>query len=151
MRQLISVSIGLCLLIGLGGCGAKRPKIGVISGTITHKGRPLNGAALLLYPAGSNTSDASPITIPVTDQGTFRITDVPPGEYKIVVQGTPGSTQADLRSIPPEKREEVKKMLGPSNTAPTIPFPDKYKKLQTTDLKCTITDQDQTLNLELKG
>ncbi len=30
-------------------------------------------------------------------------------------------------------------------TTPTIPFPDKYKQPQTTDLKCTIKAGDQTL------
>jgi hypothetical protein len=41
-------------------------------------------------------------------------------------------------------------MMEGQQSAATIPFPKKYKDLRTTDLKCTITDKDQPLDLELK-
>ena len=112
--------------------------------------RVVNGAALLLYPASGT---AEPITIPVTQDGNFTIADVPLGEYKIVVEGTAGVSQVPhgaLQNVPPEKRAEAEKKLAGMNTPPTIAFPDRYKSLQTTDLKCTVTDKAQTLNLELK-
>jgi hypothetical protein len=34
-------------------------------------------------------------------------------------------------------------------TAQTVHFPNKHKDLKTITLKCTITNQDQPLNLEL--
>ena len=77
---------------------------------------------------------------------------MPEGEYKIVVQGAEGegSDAALLENVPKDRQEEVKKMMGNRVSPKTIPFPDKYKDLKTTDLKCQITDSDQTLNLELK-
>src|SRR5438067_10329486 len=110
MRQIVGVSVGLLLLAVLVGCGSKRPKVGAVSGKITYKGRPVNDAALLLYPTGGAVTN--PITIPVTSGGDFRITDVPPGEYKVVVQGSEGGvSEAPLRNIPREKLAEVKAKL----------------------------------------
>jgi hypothetical protein len=151
MRHMVRISVALLLMALLVGCGPKRPKIGAIEGTITYKGRPVNDASLTLYPTGGSASDS--ITIGSDREGKFRIADVPPGNYKMTVQGTEGSTEANpmsLKNVPPEKRAEMEAKLAAMNTPPTIPFPNKYKDLRTSDLTCTITDKDQTLNLELK-
>src|SRR5438552_18242172 len=101
MWQLVRVSLGLCLVLWLCGCGAQRPKIGTASGKITYKGQPLNGAALMLYHTAGDAKNAVPITVPVTQKGEFSIIEVPPGEYKIVVEGTTGSVKAPLpRNLP---------------------------------------------------
>jgi hypothetical protein len=147
MRQFVRVSVGLLLLAVLVGCGPPRSRAGVVSGKVTYKGRPVGGAALLLYPTDGDLTD--PITIPVTEDGEFRIADTPPGEYKVVVQGTAGAAEADLSGMPADKRAKAKEMLGKMNTPPTIPFPNKYKDQRTTDLRCTITEKNQTLDLEL--
>jgi hypothetical protein len=139
MRQIVRIAVGLLLVALLVGCGGKRP--GAVSGKITYKGQPVNDAALRLYPSGGAVTN--PITIPVTSQGAFRITDVPPGEYKVVVEGSEGgASEASLRNIPREKLAEVKAMLEPMKSRATIPFPKKYKSPQTTDLKCTIGEKD---------
>ena len=150
MRQIVRVSVGLLLLAVLVGCG-KRSRYGTVSGKVTYKGQPVNDAALVLYPtAGGTVKNA--FTIPVTQEGTFRIADVPPGEYKVVVQGAgKGDDEAALlRDLPRDKKEKVKSMMEGQRTPVTIPFPDKYKNPNTTDLRCTITDKDQKLDLELK-
>src|SRR5262245_677135 len=87
-RSLLIRTIGLLLVAVLVGCGSSRVRPGVVSGKVTYKGKPVNDAALLLYPAGGGATD--PITIPVTAEGEFRISDTPPGEYKVVVQGAEG-------------------------------------------------------------
>jgi hypothetical protein len=148
MRQMVRISVGLLLLVVLIGCGPKRPKIGVISGTITYKGRPVNGAALLLYP--TNDPEGASVTIPVDQNGGFRIADIPPGQYKMAVEGTEGAAQADLTNVSPERLAEAKQMLAPMNTPATIPFPKKYKNPQTSGLQCTVTEKNEKLNLELQ-
>jgi hypothetical protein len=150
MRLIVRLSVGLLLLAVLVGCRSKHSGGGAVSGQVTYKGRPVNDAALLLYPTSGEVT--IPITIPVDHDGRFRITDVPPGEYQIVVQGAEGqsSDMFLLRDIPPEKKAEVKAKLEQQSTANTIPFPNKYKDRKTTDLKCKITDKDQPMDLELK-
>jgi hypothetical protein len=144
MRQLFWVSVGLLVLAG---CGPSRSKPGVVSGKLNYKGQPVGNAALLLYPVGGDLTN--PITIPVASDGEFRIADTPNGEYKVVVQGTEGASEADVRGMPPDQAAKAKEKLDAMKTAATIPFPNKYKNLRTTDLKCTITEKDQTMNLEL--
>jgi hypothetical protein len=149
MRRIVPVFVGLFLVAVLVGCGT-RSRSGAVSGKLTYKGQAVNDAALLLYP----TSGAGgPITVPVTTDGSFVISDVPPGEYDIIVQGAEGegSDASLLQNVPAEKRADMEKLMKsqPSRKA-TIPFPQKYKDLKTSDLKCQVTDQKQTLNLELK-
>jgi hypothetical protein len=149
MRQIVSVLVGLLLAVVLVGCGS-RSRSGAVSGKITYTEQPINDAALLLYPADGDSDQ--PITIPVTGDGSFRITDVPKGEYKIVVLGAEGggSDASLLKNIPEDRQAEVKKMMGDRTSPKTIPFPPKYSAPETTDLKCQITDRNQTVNLELK-
>lgn len=152
MLRMIGISVGLFLVLTvLTGCGSKRVKPGVLSGKITYKGQPVNDAALLLYSA-EDSSQTNPITIPVDADGDFRISDVPPGEYKIVVQGAEGvdNEAAMLKFLPPDKQAEMKSKMQGQATPKTITFPKKYQDLKTTDLKCTISRADQPLDLELK-
>jgi hypothetical protein len=147
MYRIVAVLMASLLLVG---CASKSGKPGVVAGTITYKGQAVNGAALLLYPSSGEVTN--PITIPVTQEGTFSIADVPSGEYKIVVEGTAGAQQAPpiaMKNMPPEKAAEMKEKLAKMNTPATIRFPDKYKDPRKTDLKCKISESDQKLNLEL--
>jgi hypothetical protein len=142
MRRFLAVSLGLLLLVG---CGGRGSRAGVVTGTLTYKGRPVNGAALFLHPAGED----EPILIPVTEEGTFRTSDVPPGEYTVVVEGTPGTPGPPTQGMSPEKLAQAKEKLGNMGTPPTIPFPNKYKSVKTSDKKVTVAAGEQTLNLEL--
>ncbi len=144
MRRLVWGFVGLLVLAG---CGGSRGKPGAVAGKLTYKEQPVGNAALLLYPADGKST--SPITIPVAADGAFRIADTPAGEYKVVVQGTSGASEFNLKNMSPEQAAKAKEKLDAMKTAATIPFPNKYKDLRTTDLKCTVTDKNQDLNLQL--
>jgi hypothetical protein len=149
MRRIVPVLVGLLLVAVLVGCG-KRSRSGAVTGKVTYKGQAVNDAALLLYPTDGS---GGPIAIPIADDGSFRISDVPQGAYDVVVQGAQGenSDSSLLKNVAPEKRAEMEKLMkGQPSRKDTIPFPDKYKDLKTSDLKCQITDQIQTLNFDLK-
>jgi hypothetical protein len=138
MRRIVVVLVGLMLLAGCGSKGAK----GAVSGKLTYNGQPVNGALLTLYPGQ--------YPIPVSQEGEFNVTAVPNGEYKVVVEGTPGQSGPPLVGIPPEKMAEAKEKAAKMSTPATIKFPDKYKSEATTPLKMTISGGSQNLNLELK-
>ena len=128
------------------GCGGKSSKSGSLTGTITYKGQPVNGAALFLHPPGGGDA----ILVPVSQEGTFSSADVPPGEYKVVVQGTAGAAPASLKGMPPDKQAEAKKKLEKMTTPATIPYPDKYKKLATSTLTVSVVAGKETpVKLEL--
>jgi hypothetical protein len=149
MRRIVTVAVVALLLAG---CGPKGKKTGVVTGKITYKGQPVNGALLSLYPVTGG--DTSVMSVPVGQDGEFRISDVAPGEYKVVVQGSPGSQEVNpamLRGMPPDKRAEAEAKLKAMSTPRTIDFPKKYTDLKTTDLKVTVTDKSESKDLELQG
>jgi hypothetical protein len=154
MKRVLVVSIGLLLLVG---CGPKRNPSGSISGTITYKGKPVNRAILRLH---SSSGDKNIVRVPVTQEGTFNTSDIPPGEYKITVEGNkppPGIQKMAKapkgKEMDPAKaaklEENYQKVYG--TEVPTIAFPAKYNKVESTDLTCTITQgKNENLTLELK-
>lgn len=157
MRQFLIVLIALLPLLG---CGKKRTLTdGGIAGTITYKGNPVNGALLRFYPIPG--PDPQIPVISVDQQGKFNAV-IPPGEYKIVVEpsGGPPKGMGNAGMAPPRggkmdpaKAEEMqRKLAGVQGNMPTatIPFPNKYKQMETTDLKATIVQGENSLNLELK-
>lgn len=143
MRLLAVSMLGILLLTS---CSRYKSANNVVTGTITYKSQPVNGATLLLHPAAG---EGSPISILVNQDGTFRGTDVPAGDYKIVVKGSVGGGEHATKNIPPEKAAQAKEMLDKMKTNPTISFPDKYKKPESTDLKRTIGKGNENLVLEL--
>jgi hypothetical protein len=151
MRRILIVAIVFLPLLG---CGPKRSQGGTVSGTITYKGQPVNGAMLRLYPV---SGEGEVVQIPVTQEGTFKGNDIPSGEYKIVVEASqiPPEMMREVeipKGMDPAKAEEMKQKFQQAHKeAPTIAFPIKYKSSSTTDLKCTITQgKQESLNLELK-
>jgi hypothetical protein len=152
MKRAVLLSIGLVLLMG---CGAKRGTGGSATGKITYKGQPVNRATLFFHPTSGEGRD---IGVTSSDDGTFGAGDIPPGEYKIYVEAArlpEAVTKGPQipKGMDPAKAEEMRKKLGQvgGQVAATIPFPNKYKKLGTTDLKCTITEgKQEKLELEMK-
>jgi hypothetical protein len=138
MRRSVAVCLALFLLVG---CGGKNVK-GVLSGKITYKGAPVNSATLELFPAAGG----EPLPIPVDKEGNFKAKDVPAGEYKVVVMGSAGTQGPNTQGMTKEQLEKAKGSLDAMKQDPTIAFPDKYKKKESTDLKVTVgsgeTNQD---------
>lgn len=156
MKRIIFVSIGFLLLMG---CGKKSDTGGTLTGTLRYKGKPINGASLVLHPASDTGND---ISIQVSQEGTFNGYNIPPGEYKIAVQAQeiPPDVQRRMQAPPkmpkdmdPEKAKEMEQKFQQAYqpVVPTIPYPNKYKDINTTDLKCTvISGKNPSLDLELK-
>jgi hypothetical protein len=145
MRRLLSFSI---LILFLSGCGGKKPPSGIVTGSVTYKGQPVNGAALILY---MTTGAGDTITIPVSQDGTYRATDIPMGEYIVVVQPSTGmSGVPSTKGMDKAKAAEVQAKIDAMKGTPTIPIPDKYKKRTSSDLKMSISPGEATVNLELK-
>ncbi len=141
MRRTVAISVALLLLAGCGGKSGKS----TLSGKITYKDQPVNSATLYLFPSGAG----EPTVVPVAPDGTFRVADVPAGEYKVAVQGAAGQAGPSLRGLPPDKIEEAKAKMANMQTAATIAFPDKYKKKETSPLTLTVGKGAGEQNLTL--
>ncbi len=145
MRRIVVVSIGLLLLVG---CGPKNAK-GTLSGTIKYKGLPVNGATLHLFtPGGKEGND---IEVPVAQDGTFSVADVPAGDYKVIVVGSPGTAGPSTKGMTPEQLAKMQGSLDKMKQEKTIDFPDKYKQKDKTDLTCTVVKgANEKVDWELK-
>lgn len=143
MRRSVTVLIALLLLVG---CRSRSPRCD-LSGTITYKGQPVNGASLTLIPTGGKGQE---VLVPVGQDGTFNSADVPVGDYKVVVEGSPGNPGPSTKGMTPDQLAKMKDKLAELKTPATIKFPDKYKQPEKTDLKVTATPGQQTVTLELK-
>jgi hypothetical protein len=142
MRRSVAVCLGLLLLAG---CSGSKIVKTTLAGTITYKEKPVNNATLLLYPAAGGEG----LPIPVDKDGKFRSADVPAGDYKVVVQGSAGSSGPDTKGMTKDQLEKMKGSLDAMKSDPTIPFPDKYKKKESTPLSVTVSKgmPEQTFTL----
>lgn len=152
MRRIVLVSTGFLLLVG---CGPPQRDSGTLKGTITYKGQAVNGATLLLYPTkGLGGGEGPAWPVPVGQDGTFDASEVPAGDYAIVVEPAEGSGAGAAQSLDnssPEMKAKAQGMQDKLKTTATIPIPDKYKVRATSNLSCTIAKgTNPPLKLELK-
>jgi hypothetical protein len=137
--------LAVCLL-ALVACSEQNKKSVFLSGSITYKGQPVNGGSLKLFSA---SAAGEPYTIPIDQEGKFRIADVPEGEYKAVVQPSAGMTPNIPKGLDPGKMAEAKEKSELMKQPPTIPIPDKYKDRLKSTLTITVKKGEPDIKLEL--
>ena len=145
MQRFLSLilSVGIFCLVGCGGPPAA-PKT-VVTGTVTYKGQPVNGAALQLYPT---EGAGEPTNVPVAQDGTYRAADLAVGEYIVVVVPSEGRGQS-MKGVDKAKMAEYQAQADAMKSTPTIKIPDKYKKRLDNPLKMTVSKGEQKIPLEL--
>jgi hypothetical protein len=141
MRRVIAVGLGLLVLAG---CSGSKGGNATLSGKVSYKDQPVNGASLLLYASGA-AADAEPLAIPVGQDGTFQAADVPPGDYKVVVRASempPGLADRMMKGGggDAETQDKMKKMR--EGMKATIAYPKKYKDRTTSPLTLTLKKGD---------
>jgi hypothetical protein len=141
MTRFLSLVVMLLFLAGCG--GGKNAPTGTVTGKITYKGQPVNGAALQLI---QTTGQGDSHNIPVTQEGTFNVSSVPVGEYIVVVVPAAGSPM----HVGKNASAEVKAKADEMKITPTIPIPEKYKQRLKSDLRLTVTAGVTTQDFELK-
>jgi hypothetical protein len=141
----IAPALLVCLL--LIGCGKGGPAKGTVSGTLTYKKQPLNGAALHLDPMAEGGSKT---VIPVDQQGNFRATGIVAGDYRVKVEGSLGSKPPpSIAKMTEEQKQKMADKIKAMESPPTIPFPVRYKEFETSHLTVTVERGSTTLNLDL--
>ncbi len=99
------------------GCGAKRPGTVPVKGTVTYKGEPVEGAAVVFFGAGRQA------TAETDGDGAFSLTTFEPndgaipGEYTITIaklESVEAPTTGDPGREPPKTNGAKPKSLIPS-------------------------------------
>lgn len=139
VRQLVFIGIiaGFCL--SLAGCGHKSGVDGIIkaAGTVTHEGKPVEGATVIFVPQGEGRSASG-----ITDaNGRFELTTLMPndgaipGKYKVAVS----KVEVENAMSADEAKAWFQKHSGPP-PAGNIKnhLPEKYKDLQSSELSAEV-------------
>jgi hypothetical protein len=146
----------LVLVLALCGCGSDdRLSTVPVGGKLTLDGKPVVGAEIWLVPAESNVQvKSAKMTVrPYAKSGpdgAFKLTSyavddgAPPGEYVAVVQKGGGEDPDDPDADPENPRPKRKGKSGP-------PLPTKYRTPTNSDLKVTIKDGPNEIELAMKS
>ena len=147
------------ILISCPGCGYRRPSQVITTGTITLDGKPVKGASVLLIPEKGRPGSAMS-----SNDGEFKVSSyggndgLQAGLYRVCVskmilkprfqkQIDTLRERALAAAEPGEAPEEVDIEFG--ENAYNNALPEKYEKLDTTDITVTITKQQKPLVISL--
>ena len=126
-----ALAFGVLTCCVAAGCSQGGVKKQTIEGTVSYKGVPLQSGILRFVGTGGAFA-----TAPIHSDGTFTITDVMPGEVQVGIMEAPQSSSSSDGKGGARKR--------------SAPLPAKYKDPERSGLKYTITEDTNTLNIELK-
>ena len=166
MRQIVSTTWGIGLfaaLLAAPGCGGggddvERPhQVVPVSGVVTYKGQPVDGASVTFHPAdggGSPTAPGKPAARAKTDsQGRFRLwtydhdDGAVPGEHVVTVS----KVEIAAPDIDPDA-PDFDAEQAPAELPPQYLVPEKYGSKATSDLRATVTPEgpNDDFTFELK-
>lgn len=154
VRVFLFATVGLWLA-GLSGCGPRTRLEGLapVEGTVTLRGKAVEGATVVFVPATASQRAA----IGTTDgRGRFRLTTKDPGDgaypgpYAIAVSKTEAS--GGLSAAEAEAWSRKRENFGKYPPAPTITehLPGRYKAAATSGFQATVTAGRNTVNLTLE-
>ncbi len=123
------------------GCGSGVNTVSV-NGTVAYKGELLKGGNLNFY----NTKGEPLSAAIINADGSFVATDLPKGEAKVTVKTGGVAAMAKMAPIPPSGTETTPSAAGDGGVA----VPEKYHKVETTDLKINVTSGNQKVELKLE-
>jgi hypothetical protein len=119
------------------GCG-KKSRGGDLSGKISSEGKPLKGGQIKFQPVAGGVEYPGSIK----SDGTYNATGLPAGEMKVAVD-TEFLKSMGYRPPGGEKAPAVK------SEQEYVPVPPKYRSLDTTPLRVTVSGKVQTKDFDL--
>ncbi|MFO0875812.1 MAG: hypothetical protein U0840_00295 [Gemmataceae bacterium] len=137
---------GACLLIA--GCGKSGS---TVVGKATYKGTSLT-AGTVYFTKGDK--DSSPKSGGIEKDGTYKVEELPPGDYKVYVITPKGGSNVGMPMGMPGGKQEgsegMKSMKGGA-TGPVqvVEVPEKYGKPDTSGLTTTVKGGKNTFDITL--
>ena len=127
------------LLAVVAGCRPAGPATGEVTGTVTHKGKPLPFGSIV-FVGPDERSAAGTIK-----DGSYKIRNAPVGPVKIAVASHPRVPPALQKKLP---GQPLPPLDGPDD--PYLRIPPHYKDPEQSGLTCTIKEGQQTFDIPLK-
>ncbi|MFO0965792.1 MAG: carboxypeptidase-like regulatory domain-containing protein [Gemmataceae bacterium] len=126
--------------LALAGCG----KAGV-SGKVSFKGTPLTSGNVT-FRAGDVVRGAA-----IEKDGTYRLTDCPPGDYKVTVSvPTLRFATRPPSGAVPKAADMPGKEVSTAATLPAVPIDPKYADVKTSGLSFTVAGGGHEFDIDLK-
>lgn len=146
-RSLLRVGLG-GLLVAFIGCGTGLKSV---EGIVTMDGKPVDGASVAFVPEGGAGRQASGSTGP---DGKFTLISGPdkgaaPGNYKVLVTKKAGVSSATTSTNPADLAKMMQKGVKEVAKQKSL-LPEKYAKIDTTPLTCTVPPPSQPVTFDLK-
>ncbi len=121
-KKLLLVAL---LITSFAGCSKPKDPVGTVSGQLTYKGETFVDGYLGLHNPQSKLNR----TARLDEGGNYLFSDIPPGDYLVLV---------------------VPRALDDDNAVKKIPIPKKLQRKETTDLSVTVkADEETKLDIEL--
>ena len=122
VKKLLLVALVIASFVG---CSKPKDPAGTVAGKITYKGETFADGYLALYNPQTKLNRSAQLD----EGGNFLFSDIPPGEYVVLV---------------------VPRALDNDDAVKKIPIPNKLKRRNTTDLSVTVkVDEETKLDIEL--
>lgn len=123
----------LTLLVGCSGTPTK--KMLTVTGTVSYKGQPLKSGIIKFLAADGSTSMAV-----VGSDGKFIMTEVVPGEQKVVYLGGPTGSGSSDQGV----------AAGNAPTSKDVSVPARLADFQTSGVTVTVPEKGGEIAVELK-
>lgn len=152
-----------CVLLVLLGCGGNKSG-GEISGTVTYQGKPLAEGTVAFHPVSGKETFGTQIE----EDGSYRISNVPPGDMKVTVETGPLGkipdvavkraqkmlksggkqyTKEEIKNLDPRMRRAALENITPGRY---LSLPPQYANPDQSGLTYTVTEGKQQHDIELK-
>jgi len=120
--------------LGSAGCGSGAVPTGEVSGMVTFEGKAV-GEGLVTFQSDKGTGDEAAIN----GDGSYAIKKpLPVGDYKVMIMPPVVKMQVDGKGP----------TVGVLKKMPNMP--EKYHTIGTTDLKATVNEGKNVINLDMK-
>jgi len=135
----------LIVLLALGCSEAERPT-GEVTGKVTIGPKLLTAGSIKFQPADGGPT----VSTDIGYEGTYRLTMLPPGDYKVVVETTFLTTMmpppGGISAAPPEKGKA--KGAGPAAKEKYVLVAKKYERYDQSPLKATVIPGPQVIDFD---
>lgn len=134
-----SVLVGMAV-VTLMGCYGGGPEYAKVSGTVTHRGKPVAGGQITLVPPQGPSAFGT-----IERDGSFVLSTKRAGDGALV-----GSHKVAI--LPPTVGRTLESMTGgkaDSTTSPSVIIPPYAQSIETSGIQCEVTRGENKLTIDL--
>jgi hypothetical protein len=145
IRRQLLLTFALSLIL-LCGCGKSKSKKGELTGTVTYQNNPLTAGTVTIH------TDQGIFTCPLSEEGKFTATDLPPGDWPVTVEtesANPKKKLPQYKDRAPPIAAPPKDLGGPRG-GEYRKIPKKYSDKKTSKLTVTVGEGKKEDTFELK-